>query len=569
VASLTAQERRVCLGVVRGPGGVPLAGAEVTAVYASPGDGSFLHDRQVAVADERGRFRLPLWNDVSYDYVAIGPADEHGARFVSRLHIGATGGGLLTIEAQERQDPRDAVFDGLAAWRELGAAAITVHLGAKDVLGAPLDVDEQGRCSLPPLPASHVLVQVRDQAGAPLVLGLVGPEPKPKIVLGKPERLRVKAAAGIGGGGRLVLDLRAPTVWNEGELWVAAPRFVHRDLGAFVDGGEVVVPRRPDPDPNNYWWRASRLTLQQAGVVVAQVPLAADLRADQDSAHVKDGVVTLPAIAARWPVDLADAAADEAFLCVPRRGATNRDAVEVGAVLDADALRAGAPLDDGWAACDVFRRGRGRAALERCAVLWPPGGGEPVTDLRDVEVTVIDALGGPGAHAWVAAVPIDEDKWAWSDEHSWTCADSGGRVWLRLPAGTYGLYATDGVGLAATQLVVAADPVRPRLALERLPTLTVQLLGADDRPLAGVHAYSMTHGTVDGGLSPFEQQRHRLANAFAYRLCVRRATDEEGRVTIPVLEWMGVGGNFMFRLPGDGRSEPIALEPSDEVLVVH
>lgn len=568
VASVDAQERRPCIGTVRGPDGAAIAAVTVTAVYASPGDPTFLNDRQVAVTDERGRFRLPLWSGVTYDYWAIGRKQQDGSRLVSKRHAGATGGGYIDVAAVHRQTQRSASIPHFAAWRKHGAVSLTVHGGPKDVLGMALAVDDGGSALLPSLPSAHCMLRVADARGRPLALGLVGPGAEPEVQLGKPRVLDVQYPGEVPEGARLRMHLRAPVVWNAGELWVSSPYFYVRDLDAYAGPCKVVVPNPPEVDPSNFWWQPSMMTLAAGGQVCARLPLTSDPTSVNAKQFDVDGVATLYEVTDVWPVG--GAAPGERYLCLPRRGDAPWTAIYAGFVVDGESLRRGMLLEKQFAGCDVYRRGSGTRALELFAMLRAPVGEGDLsvaTGFHEVEVTITDDRGGPGGAAWVTFQPLGRQRASWSDEGIWARADSGGRVRVQLPEGRYGVHATDGRGLGARELQVDKKPVRLRMALEAMTRLRVRLLDAQDQPVVGARGYSMVHGSL-GNVDGLEAQRHRLANALAYRLCVRHATDEKGDLTIPLVPFMGNGGRLRLRLPDGGNSEPFALEPSDELVTV-
>ncbi|MFN3244372.1 MAG: hypothetical protein ACE37K_22900 [Planctomycetota bacterium] len=564
-----AQQRRTCIGTVRDADGAPVAGATVTAVYATAGDASFCHDRQVAVADPRGRFRLQLFAGLTYSYWAIGPERADGTRLVSRLHQGATGGGYFAVAATALQRPRTMQLAGLDAWRRHGAAAVTVHAGPKDVQGVAVAIAADGSGTLPPLPASSCLVVVADGDGAPLVLGLVGPD-RATVELGEPQQLTMKYDLAVPEGARLRVHVRAPVVWNEGELWVASDRFFVRDLGVFRDGMQVVIPKRPKADPSNYWWRPSMMTVRAGQQTVARVPLPTiDLQGAQQRFLV-DGKALLEPVDARWGVDLGRARDDEPFLCVPVRGDAPWHAVCGGFVTTGRALREGLRLEHHWQSCEVLARGSAGAALERVAVIGPleadaePG---PPAPLCTVELTVVDDRGGPGREAWVALVPLDQKGRGWADERTWLRADSGGRVRTLLPHGRYGVHATDGRGTCAQELQVGDELVRRQLALAAMPTMTMRVLDGQDQPVPGAAGYSMVHGTV-GAVDGLAAQQYALGNSLTYRVFVRQRTDARGQLVVPIPPGIGDGARLRFRLPDGGSTGDVVVEPSDEVVVV-
>lgn len=133
----------------------PVAAAEVHAHWNRHGIELGPTESASATTDVRGYCRLDLPRCGDVHAYALGPPDQEGTRAASALTLLAVGMPRAQLSLAGRSRQTQVTVTGLAAWQELGPFKLYVDLVPAVAAGLELELDAEGRATLPPLPAGR------------------------------------------------------------------------------------------------------------------------------------------------------------------------------------------------------------------------------------------------------------------------------------------------------------------------------------------------------------------------------------------------------------------------------
>lgn len=170
LASLAAQGRAPCRGVVRDAAGAPVAGIEVVCAAAPDFPVFGATDRCRTVTDAEGRFGLDLVVGSAYAVWAIGRGEAGGRRRVVAPSVRAAAGVQLELITEAASFPDKLQVLGTADWIADGPLALRLYLAEGITLGADIPVPGDGPIPLPPLPTDWFAASIVNGKGQPLLL---------------------------------------------------------------------------------------------------------------------------------------------------------------------------------------------------------------------------------------------------------------------------------------------------------------------------------------------------------------------------------------------------------------
>ncbi|MCA8953731.1 MAG: carboxypeptidase regulatory-like domain-containing protein, partial [Planctomycetes bacterium] len=224
LATLAAQ-RAPCTGTFTDPTGAPLAAATVTFVQEISQTLGLEGDRVAVETNERGEFTAELLRGSPYAVWAIGPADEHGARWLTGLSLDGAGGKRLALTAERRAAPGRVVLQGVSVWKAHCPPALRVLVGGYYALGHDLPLAGDGPVTFGPVPdRAAVLALVDDKRAVRCYSGMVddGSETasEPTVAFDPPHSIECEVKTS---DGEPVADVVISAVVHRPQWWVPEP----------------------------------------------------------------------------------------------------------------------------------------------------------------------------------------------------------------------------------------------------------------------------------------------------------------------------------------------------------
>ncbi|MEZ5654248.1 MAG: hypothetical protein R3E87_27245 [Burkholderiaceae bacterium] len=561
-APVAAQVQKPCFVHVVDGDGHALAGAEVTLLW-QPYQGMPGVEHVVRLTtDERGRCQPRLAVGQLYTAWAIGPAREHGSRWVSEPTGRAAAGGVLELRADHAWRARRVVVSQSGEGSADDGGEF-VHLAFPLAgLAEELKVVE-GAVELPPAPWSRSWVARRAANGTMLQACAVEPwvqEPQGSFRAPGTVTLQVVDAGGeaieqvsVSSQLRLAAQPADCVLGSRGHAWF-------REL--VVGGGaELLVPDFHTGEPLSPWLvvtapghRERWVSVPRSGGSAAE-PLRVELAAPRELQVRVVGLHDGEQVAAQLVLAVNASSPGANYTITNALPFSAHDGV-LTLPLPANVLH--------W---QLFARllpseGAGRV---RTLVL-PEVRGEPqdadvdVAELRAVALTVRGADGSLAAAAEVAVFEVEQRaSLGYGDERVYAVTDVAGRADLLLGKGMYGIYATDG----RAHVLHFVDPEElggdVELQLETIPTVRCRVVDEQGQPVAGArfepHQSRMSgfSGALRGAKG---WAKEGIAADVAYPLVLSGRSGADGSLVVPLQDWRPWHAGFRVRA-GERVSEPL------------
>ncbi|MCA8953685.1 MAG: carboxypeptidase regulatory-like domain-containing protein, partial [Planctomycetes bacterium] len=165
LASLSGQ-RSPCTGTFTDPTGAAIVAATVTFVQEISQTFGLEGDRVEVKTDDRGEFAADLLRGSPYAVWAIGPADEHGQRWLTGLSLAGAGGKRLALRAARRAAPARVALQNVDAWKAHCPPALRVLVGGYYALGHDLPLRGDGAVAIGPVPDHAAVLALVDDKRA-------------------------------------------------------------------------------------------------------------------------------------------------------------------------------------------------------------------------------------------------------------------------------------------------------------------------------------------------------------------------------------------------------------------
>jgi len=540
-AAVIAQGRAPTFATVVDLDGQPLVGAEVTCVSSADLAGLWPTDIVTNTTKERGRARCDLVVGRLYSAWAIGPAGEKGERALTEVTPLLAAGRVIELRVSDRRPPRTVTVDGHAAWRQVGATGMRWYPDAGEDSFVDLPWADGDRLALPPSPLADGALVLIDARGEPLAATRVADRASETPAFAAPAEVTatITAADKPLVGARICQRLQLPR--SPGRPSPAEWQ-IHRQVGEtdadgvlrfhvpIASGGWVPVfaskPGLPAKlhEITSLGAFAIQLTAQEPAVVRVRgdghdvVRFAAVVAASSATAALSWPLPVEPTTPGRWRVEGGDRKL-ESRLHLPAKvptafvtTATGKEGDELTVDLD---------------------------------------------KLRTIEISVVDAAGGPVACA-VVIRDVEQDGVA--PPSSTIATDQAGRAIARLPGWEFAVYATTGTAHALALVArEGTDPVR--LRLEPLPMMQVRVRDAAGMPVAGARLECRRSQWRPPSSDALGRQWARLGPALSWTY-VRGRSNREGLLRVPVP--LGHAATAVVT-HGAATSDEFQIEPGGEV----
>jgi hypothetical protein len=582
-AWLPAQMRREPHVVqVRDAAGKAVVDAAVTLFHPRDAYGSEHEDLVRGTTNATGRCTVALLP--SRDYFAFAALDGDGEWLLTPVVAMRPHTTELEFAAPAETSPRRLQLTGLGPWRERGALRLELHVHGSATLLPPIELGDRDSIDLPPLPLSTgygylfvagMLVHADHVFGATwavppphdLVARIVDEHGKP-VADAEVERLVVQQPSSPGpwprsfAGTRHVVGRSAadgtvrlgmaseqdPFLGNHGHPGLAfvASKPGHRESWAGI--GEVAYCDQQRTDPAAA--RVLEFRLATAEPVVTRVrqgagaaPTALLLLADHTLPAGKSNDYGLIDVVRR-PVDAS--------------GVHRRAPSALGHQPSVLALPGLVPP---LAADDPFFR----LALPRTLTLLPPTPNESEIDLRKLvalRLAIVDHDRGPAAGAEVVCCEVGDARAVPIGAAMRAIADRSGRVVLPILPGRWCVLVLVGAEWRQLELEVQGEPAVQNVQLEPLPTMAVQVVDAEGRPVAGA-GFGSSGGSWSSGDDVVAGLLTDVAIHVNGMLAAAVRTDAEGRARLPLLPARGAHSDMTAWHAGRPSAE-FRLEAGDE-----
>jgi hypothetical protein len=598
-AASLAQEatRRALLGLVTGPDGKPLAGAQATLVALAPSATGVVEvDRLEATTDARGRFKVQALANARYLAYAFGPVAEDGTRLVGPVAAGLAGG-VLQLACTTRVRRARCVVRGLEAWADRGPFAVRM-LAANVALPGPTALDADGAAVLPWAPLAKAALDLVDGRGEALQsFGLdeddlgrtqAGKDEPPPIQreVHRPQQvpfLVVDEQGAPCAGVEVRMRIRCWSPLSDTWLQKDPERVEWRSLGKTGEDGrlEAAVPAARDP----FAERTHRALLFCAGSPGCMASWAGffekpfcdgkmlDLEGKRELFFVmrKQAPWTLtmdglPGVAGaeqkvsvRAPIkiEMADKSGwwHESLTFERTVEASGRIVIEeMPATFAPKLVWLGASSRHAWLPDELLRDAPpspiGLRPIMDSATLAPRSW--PLLRLEPVDLT-----SGPGAKVEILAVDLTSDFWNLENLPHWT-TDIGGALAVRLAPGPWGLLARSAGGYAWLRIEAQQDE-QIQLRLQPLPTLRGRVVDPDGAPVEGAVAYLSTTRDMTPGAEGGDGLPASLAGTLCSHWCQSVLSAADGSFVVPFLTAAGLSCELDF-YSKNRKSEAVPLE---------
>ncbi len=574
-----AQQPVTTAGTVVDADGKPVAAAEVWCCSAPPWiEDSFDAVEVVQVTTgEDGRFRAALRSDRCYSiWATLAPDGERPAR-ASLAVNDVLAGSVVPLKLHASPAPERFAIEGIGELGGGGPFTLLLRPAARIGPLYRLPIGADGSVSLPPLPIESPIASIVDAAGRVRVGSLSSFGAYGYVPPVTRRRCRVVDADGR--------PVAGATISHVSAIHPGAP------TAPFHSPRESTVSISSPPTDAEGWTELS--SHEVTGVMVAHAKGYGSARVGrrngmwiQDNEFLADD----PRASGEWPEELTFRLPSAA----PMRGRLRRGEQPLGGigvlarvqvVLETDAMgglfRSWFPhhvttrtAADGWFEFDPLPGPVGGmqlafgAEVARLPVLPIPRRRGPAGELDFdlarwpvLTMQVLDAGAGPPAAARCVLLPADP---AADVDGIVLSTDRAGRLRVQLEPGEWFVFATDGRGMAAQVLTVAAgsEPAPVSLALQPLVARRGVVRNANGKPVVGVGIRvggSQGRGApVDGTPTGALLQAH--AMRFHSGLAAAVETDAEGRFE---LRFYTVPG-LVLLAEASGCNATLRLEPGDE-----
>lgn len=582
VASAGAQEppgRQPTFALVLDAARAPLAGAEVTFAGWVPHVGAAgPHDVLVVAADERGRARAKLREDLCYLAWATTGDAEAGAVAPPLGYFAA--GAMFELVCEPRPFVRHMAVEGFDAWAAHGPLRVFAR--------TPLPGTERelpvrdGAIERPPWPSLQLEVRTAD--GQPLwsVSGAAA-----TLSVPPPQRVRVRVLDADGApvrDARLAQRVGQRRSWG-GDGWQQVAEDLERDLGGVDDEGRAVVTicaERPLSADHE----------RDTTLLFARAPGRPEVAGGRyHGAFYVDDRKVAQAPADEWPFRLPAPAPLAGYAGIVPPGTVAHLAATCKLFSTANSY-----YHDARAfAVEVGPGGRIEFAavpteLHSCLLtLLPPSGDPTALPLlparggrelpfapRDADLDawrlpscamslqVVDPLGGPARGAVVHVVPHVEGVLVRDAARQVPVRRDGSVRFDVVPGDWFVLVATDD-GWAAGRYHCEEGAREERLAMQPLARLRVRLCGDDGAPVAGATVRTGRTTWTSSG----DPMQGMLQNLWHTRRGVlqRLRTDADGGMMIPFVPVTGVVQRLRLEA-GERRSPEFELTAVEDVLAL-
>ncbi len=562
-----AQQRSPLFATVTGPGGEPLADAEVTCSSPPTSIAPWRKDVVVARTDARGRARADLIVGRAYVAWAVSEIAETGESWVTAPHSFVAAGRVVALRALDKHGPRVVVLPGLAAWREVGGVGVRWYPDVGECVGVDAAMPDEGdRITVPATPWCLGAIAVTDANGEVMVCATLQPGSTEVRALGKPAAMRVNVRDWDRNlVANAIVSYRISTLGQSRLLasHMTAPLPHVRVVGKTNEAGQV---RFHAPE--------LRVIKQRFGDRQQSLLVCVDVVGFQQGAGVVGATSTAEVLLEK----------DEPMQVLVRGdGAEHASVAGVGSfsvhpspsshMIGRRALPTTRSHDNNWVVrglrsnfepCVWMATKRPTAVLT--ASLEAPTS-PVVIDLDSmprVIIAVTDADGGPAPSALLVGRPASGIPMLWE---ATLATDLSGHAQLHLGEGAYFVYALAGQSHALA--IIDKDTVGPvKLRLAPVETMAIRVVGPDGKPIAGArvkgHSTS-TKGGRDG--NDLDSQWARMSGTMVWHFLQLVRSDDDGRIELPVFLRSGVAAKATVWL-ADRDSDPFQLRAGTALDVV-
>jgi hypothetical protein len=592
-AAAAAQDRRAHPGRVLDAGGKPVAGADVTLLFAPPFAAELgCTDVVRTKSDAEGRFRAELLTGASY--VAWATTDVGWSGVVE---IDAARQCELPLRAKPR--PREHRIGGLDAWTGAGPFSLRLCIAGVPGLLPDLRVVD-GKVELPPLPQGRVEGVLLDRQGIEVCTIGIGSEVEEAVCPPQTLAVHVADADGKAVAGAAIAQVSRSCAADDLGRNISNSYLVPRAVTDAEGNAQVRVACPKDPWDSGDSWLDINLLASKEGYDGSLCGFADGLYLDGKKADAErvarkrlDFVLrpgkaftgrVSPAgprrVALRASVRVAveqNGWTDLSFVVCAQADKDGRFALPPlpAAISVEDAVLAPSPRS--LAADDPFRRSVARAPFAM-PVLHPGDGRELAIDLgglQTVRLQVSDAAGAPLGGATVLVAGRKDDTFGVDEALIAGRTDLPGRLAVALPPGKWLVLASDADGWTQRVVEVAVGDDKPvALALQPFARMPLRVLDGDGKPLPGASAQIREVGWMGGG-TPEEQAATSIANALCGRRMAEARSDADGRLELRFVPDKHLRIRFaVMREPDDahpgvpGQSDNVTLEALDAPLEV-
>lgn len=559
-----AQRREPFTGIVRDAAGRPVADAVVECVWQPDAFTGGVADRRSVITDADGRFATDLWVGHAYGMWVVGPTREDGTHLACAPTFAAVGGKRVDLVLDRTMTRLRPLVAGVTPWIKAGPLAVRVFVAAGCPLEHDITIPGDGIVNLPPLPVDEPTLCLVDGEGEIITAHVVTAG---RVQLPEPKNLEfvVEDEGGKPLAGVEVLDL------------VYVPSHIPRTFGqastsqlrviATTDDGKAsgLVPGRENDRlrmlharlPGRYakpsgWWLPDRIENGEAvGAHDDDVPIRFVMTdSERVSVHV---------------LGLADGERAHGVFAshahFRRRNGGGGIPVTVAAT-GGPARFTHSASTNGWigARFTVWREADVPTRLLGWSSRFAGAGDLPdldFTELRRIEVEVVDATGEPAAHtpcaitSSVSAVPM----------HCYCpiVTDADGRATLHIPPEKGAVFALRGHAGGSHELAKSSDDVRCRITLVDFTAIPVTVVEPDGTPVP--FARFTSGWTVYDGRGLGVLASGRTADPLA-----TARTDAAGRATLRVPPGFRAYSIAVHTL--DGRRETAELHADGSAVTV-